>query len=279
VEEFGMLLEGVRNLMTSVRIYQRNKSGRKFEPEAPYMKDCVNPGDICLHFGGSDGRHSYLLADWVGPEGHVHVYEPSNYSYKILTRLLRWHGLKNVTPHNLAIGAERGHMILSVPVKLSGHLGRAYGVVTQSGQSASEELLATGNSSEFVDQETDVVSLDNVMEDENLDRVDFIRCDIEGAEVNFIKGGKATIEKHLPSILIEIHPFSVQSNFGSTPEEVRDYFIGLGYRMWQLNDDDTEMFESTEIDPKRRWKDYFLIHPSRADSLPDGMFKDALKAS
>jgi len=273
-----MQFEGLRNFTTSLRIYQRNKSGRKFEPEAPYMKYAVKPGDICLHFGGSDGRHSYLLSEHVGSEGHVHVYEPSNYSYKILTRLLRWHNLKNVTPHNLAVGAERGRMILSVPVKLSGHLGRAYGVVSANGQTASEELLATSNSAEFVDQETDVVSLDNVVEDENLDRVDFIRCDVEGSEINFIKGGKATIEKFLPSLLIEIHPFSLQNNFGSTGEEVRDYFLGLGYRMWQLNDDDTEMYESTEIDPKRRWKDYFLIHPSRADSLPEGMFKKAFKS-
>tara|TARA_Y100000815_G_scaffold59808_1_gene48273 strand:- start:46 stop:876 length:831 start_codon:yes stop_codon:yes gene_type:complete len=270
-----IMMEGLRNLATSVRIYQRNKQGRKFEPEAPYMKEVVKPGDICLHFGGSDGRHSYLMADHVGPSGHVHVYEPSNYSYAILERLLRWHKLTNVTPHNLAVGAERGEMILSVPKKLSGHLGRAYGVVTASGQTASEEHLATSNSSEFVDQETSVVSLDNVMEDEKLDRVDFIRCDVEGSEINFIKGGAKTIEKYLPSLLIEIHPFSLERNFNSSGEVVRDYFIDLGYRMWQLNDDDTEMYESTEIDPKRRRKDYFLIHPSRAESLPPGMFREA----
>lgn len=270
-----IMLEGLRNLATSYRIYQRNKSGRKFEPEAPYMKDVVKSGDICLHFGGSDGRHSYLMAELVGPTGHVHVYEPSNYSYAILERLIRWHKLANVTPHNLAVGAERGRMILSVPKKLSGHLGRAYGVVTAQGGSASEEQLATSNSSEFVDQETGVVSLDNVMADEKLTQVDFIRCDVEGSEINFIKGGKATIEKYLPSLLIEIHPFSLERNFGSSANEVRDYFLDFGYRMWQLNDDDTEMFESTEIDPKRRWKDYFLIHPSRADSLPPGMFREA----
>ena len=273
-----IMLESFRNLATSIRIYQRNKSRRKFEPEAPYMEEVVKPGDVCLHFGGSDGRHSYLLSEWVGPEGKVHVYEPSNYSYAILERLVRWHGLKNVTPHNLAVGAERGRMILSVPKKLSGHLGRAYGVVSQGGGTASEELLATGNQTEFVDQETDVVSLDNVMDDEKLDRVDFIRCDVEGSEINFVKGGKATIEKYLPSLLIEIHPFSLERNFGSSGTEVRDYFLDLGYRMWQLNDDDTQMYESTEIDPRRRWKDYFLIHPSRAAQLPPGMFKDAFDA-
>ncbi len=56
---------------------------------------------------------------------------------------------------------------------------------------------------------------------------------------------------------------------------MRDYFLSLGYRMWQLNDDNSHMFESTQIDPKRRWKDYFLIHPKRGPGLPEGMFRKA----
>ena len=271
----SMSFEGLRNLATTMRIYQRNKQDRKWEPEAPYMKEVVKPGDICLHFGGSDGRHSYLLSQHIGPKGVVHVYEPSNYSYAIMTRLLRWHKLKNVIPHNAAIGSAEGSMILSVPKKMSGHLGRAYGVVTDRGGTASDEMLATGNRTEFVDQPTAVVSLDGLMAAEKLPRVDFIRCDVEGAEIRFVDGGRKTIERDLPSLLIEIHPFSLQRNFGSSGEDVRDYFISLGYRMWQLNDDNSHMFESTQIDPKRRWKDYFLIHPSRGPSLPDGMFKKA----
>jgi FkbM family methyltransferase len=270
-----MSFESFKNFATSVRIYQRNKAGRKFEPEAPYMRQVVKPGDICLHFGGSDGRHSYLMSQHVGPTGKVHVYEPSNYSFAIMSRLIRWHRLKNVTPHNAAIGDHEGEMLLSVPRKLSGHIGRAYGVVTDKGGSASEELLATGNKTEFIDQPTKVVSLDGLMAAEALPRVDFIRCDVEGAEIRFIDGGHTTLERDLPSLLIEIHPFSLQRNFGSSAEAVRDYFLRLGYRMWQLNDDDTKMVESTQIDHKRRWKDYFLIHPSRGASLPEGMFRKA----
>ena len=66
-----MSIDGLRNFATSVRIYQRNLQDRKWEPEAPYMKEVVKKGDICLHFGGSDGRHSYLLSHHVGPEGRV----------------------------------------------------------------------------------------------------------------------------------------------------------------------------------------------------------------
>ena len=67
-----MSFEGLRNLHTTWRIYNRNIQNRKWEPEAPYMKEVVKPGDICLHFGGSDGRHSYLMAQYIGPDA-LHI--------------------------------------------------------------------------------------------------------------------------------------------------------------------------------------------------------------
>ncbi len=239
------------------------------------MKHAVSPGDTCLHFGGSDGRHSYLLSRLVGASGLVHVYEPSSYSFSILVRLMRWHGLTNVTAHRAAIGAAEGSLILSVPKKRSGHLGRAYGVVSDVGRRSSEQELAQGNDTQFVQGETPVVSLDGLVRAERLERVDFIRCDVEGAEIRMIEGGRVTLERDLPTLLIEIHPFSLQQNFASSDQEVRDYFLSLGYRFWQLASDNASMVESSEIDRGRRWKDYFLIHPSRAELLPEGIFRSA----
>lgn len=270
-----MKFESLRNLATTMRIYRRNKSGRKFEPEVPFMKDAVSVGDTCLHFGGSDGRHSFVLSQLTGPTGRVHVYEPSTYSFSILERLLQWHKLTNVTAHRAAVGAEEGSLILSAPRKRSGHIGRAYGVVSDAGMRSSEQDLAQANDTHFVQEETPVVSLDGLVKAERLERVDFIRCDVEGAEIRMIEGGRETLERDLPNLLIEIHPFSLQQNFASSAEEVRSYFLSLGYRFWQMADDDTTIFESNEIDRTRRWKDYFLIHPSRAEKLPEGIFRSA----
>ena len=82
------LLEHTRNLYTTWRMYRRNLSGRKFEPETPYMEQLCNPGDTCLHLGASDGRHSYYLSHIVGPVGKIYAFEPSRYSFAIMCRLL-----------------------------------------------------------------------------------------------------------------------------------------------------------------------------------------------
>lgn len=270
-----MQFEALRNLATSVRIYQRNRAGRKFEPEVRFMQEVIGPGETCLHFGGSDGRHSFVMSNLVGAAGRVHVYEPSSYSFAILDRLVRWHNLSNVTAHRAAIGAKDGSMILSAPRKRSGHIGRAYGVVSDAGRRSSEQDLAEANDTRFEQEETPVVCLDSIVITEKLGGVDFIRCDVEGAEIRMIEGGRNVLERDLPNLLIEIHPFSLQQNFNSSAEDVRAYFRSLGYRFWQLADDDQTMFESDEIDQSRRWKDYFLIHPSRAGGLPEGRFKAA----
>lgn len=263
--------ERIRNFFTTWRMYQRNLAGRKFEPEAPYMKFMCKPGDTCLHFGASDGRHSYLLSDIVGPEGRVLAFEPSKYSFEIMTRLFRWHKLANVSAHNYAIGDKDGETMLNVPRKGSGHLGRAYAVIGDTAR-GSEEILATKNDTEFVRQKTDVISLDSIVTKFGLDRVDFVRCDIEGAECLMIEGGGKTIDKFLPAFLIEIHPFSLKRNFGRDPQTVLDYFLGLGYEAWRLDDEDAELIPVRTLDEKRRWRDYFLVHPSRMHALPDGPF-------
>ena len=266
--------ESLRNYFTTWRMYQRNLSGRKFEPEAPYMKYLCKAGDTCLHFGASDGRHSYLLSGIVGPEGRVLAFEPSQYSFDIMCRLFRWHKLTNVTPHNFAIGDKDGETMLNVPRKASGHLGRAYAVIGEMAR-GSEEILATKNDTEFVRQKTRVISLDSIMAMFDLDRVDFIRCDIEGAECLMIEGGKKAIETYRPAFLIEIHPFSLERNFGRDPQGVLDFFLAQGYEAWRLDDEDAELISVRTLDTKRRWRDYFLVHPSRAGDLPPGPFKGA----
>lgn len=264
----------LRNLYTAWRIYRRNQRGTKFEPETPYMQYMCNAGDTCLHFGASDGRHSYLLSSIVGATGQVHAYEPSNYSFAVMSRLIRWHGLVNVTPHNAAIGSQVGQVTLNVPTKTSGHLGRAYAVIGEDAR-GSEELLAKQNSTKFERQVASVTTLDQIKEDLGVARIHFIRCDIEGAEAEMIKGGKSTIEVDLPAMLIEIHPFSVRQNFKTDPDDIKDYFLQLGYKMWRLDDEDEKLIAVTELDQKRRWRDYFLIHPTNAARLPDGPFKHA----
>ena len=125
-------------------------------------------------------------------------------------------------------------------------------------------------------QPTPVVTLDDYCQKANIDRIDFIRMDIEGAEQKALMGAIGLIDRDHPHVLIEIHPAMLTERFGGSADAVVDIFRSRGYRMFALNGDRLE--ERTTVLPGADWKDYFFVHPSRAPKLPDGVFKARMAA-
>jgi FkbM family methyltransferase len=74
--------------------------------------------------------------------------------------------------------------------------------------------------------ETD--SIDNLVGERNLSRVDFIKMDIEGAETNALLGAEQTIRRYRPRLAISVY-HNIQ-DFVRIPEWIAN--LGLGYRMY-----------------------------------------------
>ena len=68
----------------------------------------------------------------------------------------------------------------------------------------------------------DCVKLDDYFKDQ---KPDFIKIDVEGAELSVLKGSKNVLQRSAPSILIELHSFSGQVN----PDEVYKFMERIGY--------------------------------------------------
>ena len=125
-------------------------------------------------------------------------------------------------------------------------------------------------------QPTPVITLDAFCAEHGVDSVDFIRMDIEGAELMALMGALTILDRDRPHVLLEIHPAMLQARFGASGEAVLDLFRDRGYRMFALNDGRLE--ERTTLVEGLPWKDYFFIHPTRAARLPDGVFKARMAA-
>lgn len=71
-------------------------------------------------------------------------------------------------------------------------------------------------------------TLDNYFRDTNLERLDFIKCDVEGAELLAIKGGLETIKNHKPIIFAEmLRKWAAKFNYH--PNEIIELFRSIGY--------------------------------------------------
>jgi len=267
-------MPSLRVLGHAFRAWRRNKTWAKHEPETPYLADLLSGAPVCLHVGASDGRHSYVMTQ-VAPKARIYAFEPSAFAFEVLKVGIAWHRMgKQVTAIHAAVADKPGELLLVTPKKTSGRMGRAYAYVaeTRPNGQARPDLDDTGMDVET----TPVITLDDFCAEHGVDKVDFIRMDIEGAELKALEGALKILDRDLPHVLLEIHPVMLQARFGGSGEAVLKIFEKLGYRMFALNGDRLE--ERTTLVDGLPWKDYFFIHPTRAARLPDGVFKARMAA-
>ena len=267
-------MPSLRVLGHAFRAWRRNKTWAKHEPETPYLADLLSGAPVCLHVGASDGRHSYVMTQ-VAPKARIYAFEPSAFAFEVLKITIAWHRIgKQVSAIHAAVSDRPGELLLVTPKKRSGRMGRAYAYVaeTRPNGPARPDLDDTG----MEVQPTPAITLDDFCAEQGIERVDFIRMDIEGAEQKALEGALGILERDRPHVLLEIHPPMLRARFGGSGEEVLELFRSRGYRMFALNGDRLE--ERTSLVEDLPWKDYFFIHPARAGRLPAGVFKARMAA-
>lgn len=267
-------MSSLRVLGHAFRAWRRNRMWAKHEPETPYLADLLSGSPVCLHVGASDGRHSYVMTQ-VAPAAQIHAFEPSSFTFQVLKTCLAWHRISaQVTPVQAAIANIRGDLLLVTPIKSTGRLARGYAFVSI--EPPEGPLRPDFNDAGQEIEPIDVITLDAYCEGQGLGRIDFIRMDVEGAELWALHGAQGIIDRDRPHVLIEIHPMMLEARFGGTAEAVVEIFQSRGYRMFALNGDRLE--ERTCVEADVPWKDYFFVHPARAGELPDGVFKARMAA-
>jgi FkbM family methyltransferase len=267
-------MPSLRVLSHAFRAWRRNRRWAKHEPETPYIADLLSGAPVCLHVGASDGRHSYVMTQ-VAPKARIWAFEPSAFAFEVLKTTIAWHRIgRQVTPIHAAVSDQPGELLLVTPKKTSGRMGRAYAYVaeTRPNGPARPDLDDVGMDVE----PTPVVTLDGFCRQHDIEKVDFIRMDIEGAELKALMGALEILDRDRPHVLLEIHPDMLAARFGASGEAVLDIFRDRGYRMFALNGDRLE--ERQTLVEGLPWKDYFFIHPSRSARLPDGVFKARMAA-
>jgi len=82
-----------------------------------------------------------------------------------------------------------------------------------------------------------VTSLDDFLVSNNVERVDFVKMDIEGAEVEALKGFRCGLRKFWPRLAIETHVVNGHDLYGA----VEEILTGLGYRCRKVPQPDCDL--------------------------------------
>ena len=126
--------------------------------------------------------------------GRVYAFEPGSYARSILGAVVWLHRLSNVAVLPVALGSEAGLDTLTIPLKGGGSFG--FGLSHLGAPSARWHAIA---------QEIAVLTtIDMAVGTLGLDRLDFIKADIEGWELRLLHGAEDTLERFRPRPLLEL---------------------------------------------------------------------------
>ena len=167
----------------------------------------------------------------------VVCFEPNTQNHKRLTENLMLNGIKNVEVRKVGVGSrqEKRKMVGS---PLMG------GGASVDGRAA-EELLRSGAGT--VVEEVSIVALDEEIPQANLPVPDFIKIDIEGWEIEALRGARKTLELYKPTLFLEMHGQTMREKRRKVAEIV-DFLWGINYRSIRHIETDTSITpENTSV--------------------------------
>jgi len=147
----------------------------------------LQPGEVVLDLGAYAGGAAYHFSPAVGPNGRVFAFEPDPGSFECLVRNVALHRLDNVIPDHRGVWSRSGRMLFQA----EGNMGSA--VVDASDRDSSDRRWI------------DVVSLDDFAREAGLERVDFVKMDIEGSEAAVLAFAGPFLRRFRPRLVIEVH--------------------------------------------------------------------------
>jgi FkbM family methyltransferase len=176
------------------------------------------PADaVVIDVGAHAGQFSKLFAR-MARRGAIYAFEPSEYARSVMVPAVAVSGLRNITLIPMGLSDARGEMVLHTPIKHRGGMG--FGLA---------HLGADDGAREMMDQTVRLTTLDAFAAERNLQRLDFIKADIEGWELQALRGGAATLARFRPALYLEVDDECL-ARAGSTPADLWALLEPLGYK-------------------------------------------------
>ena len=186
----------------------------------PLLATLVPRDAVILDVGAHAGQFAKLFAR-LAPKGRIWSFEPGSYARSILRVALWLNRVGNVTVVPIGLGEAAGIATLTLPVKRPGSYG--FGLAHLGAAEARWERVAA--------EPIAIGTVDLFAEAQRLDRLDFIKADIEGWEAAMLRGGRATIERFRPRMLIEL----TEAHLARAGDSLAGAFAllaALGYRAY-----------------------------------------------
>ena len=197
-------LPGGERVRLSARCRQLSWNPEEYEA----FRRVVGPGFTVLDVGANVGAYTLLFATWVGPAGHVIAFEPAPASIAGLRRQLGLNGLTD--------------RVDVVEAAVAGTVGSAS--FACDGASGANALGTGARGARTITVAT--TTIDAFCAERGV-RPDVIKIDVEGAELDVLRGARRTLASSSVEAFIEFHP-TAWTERGITPQAMREELASQG---------------------------------------------------
>lgn len=146
-------------------------------------KSLLHEGDTAIDVGANVGIHCCVMAHYCGQSGHVLAFEPSPSIYARLKKNIAFNQLSQIQLNQVALSCHEGEI----------------GFDDKSNETNIGKSKIDHNS----EYKVPVTSLDKLAAGK--DNISLIKIDVEGFEIDVLKGAQETLLKHKPALVIEVN--------------------------------------------------------------------------
>ena len=174
--------------------------------ELNFLNNFISEGDVVIDGGSYIGSHARSFSKRVGPKGQVHCFEPNKYAYQMLGLNSSISKFNNLKTYFNGLGEKEQKALIFSDSK--NNLGSTF--------------LQLSNEKSKSTQSAQIFPLDKYTK---RFKIDFIKLDVEGMELDALLGAHKLITKFHPIIYCEFNTLAKAS-------EIFDWAKNNNYRSW-----------------------------------------------
>jgi len=181
------------------------------------IKSIVKEGDVVLDVGANIGYYTLLFSKLVGKNGKVFAFEPTEHFIGVLNKNVKENNINNVEIQKIGLSNKEQELKIDIGP-------------------SSATLHSPENFDTILDNETiNLTTMNDFVHRRSLEKIDFIKIDIDGHEPMFFEGAWEALEKFSPIVIFEVSHLHYLSA-GVLAWEFYDKVKKKGYLFYNEND-------------------------------------------
>jgi len=210
--------------------------------ELEMQLNLIEPDYSVFDIGGNLGWYSMHIAK-AKPGTKIFTFEPIKSTFDLLNENIRINGFTNIETFNSGFSDIEGEMTFYFDPELS----------------VNASLADLSSDHKLVRAICYVKKLNTFIKEKKY-KVDFIKCDVEGAELLVYKGGMEVIKNQMPVIFSEmLRKWAAKFNYH--PNQIIELLAGEGYGCFVLKNKKLKAFGF--VDETTQDTNYFFLHKEK----------------